>query len=176
DLKAKKGVPFFLEVARRGFHERFHFLLVGETDDELRAYLDAHQDLIVTILPSRDRYDLLPLYLACDFVAIPSHYDGFPNVLIESAALGIPCIASAVGGARDILRDGANAIVFPPGDQHDCRRAIAQAAKLDDAAIQAMGNAARASVRQQCSSEHEAEEYLRVLDETRSVVRAFKVH
>lgn len=175
DFKAKKGVPFFLEVARRGFHDRFHFLLAGETHDELRAYLEAHQDLIVTRLPSRDRYDLMPLYLACDFVAIPSHYDGFPNVLIESAALGIACLASAVGGARDILRDGVNAIVFAPGDEHDCRRAIAQAARLDDMAIQALGTAAKATVRQHCRSDHEANEYLRVLDETRSVLRALKV-
>lgn len=166
DLKAKKGVPFFLEVLRRGFADQFHVLLVGEVDDELAAYLDGHADLALTRLPPRDRFDLMPLYLACDFVALPSHYDGFPNVLIEAAALGVPVIASAVGGMRDILVDGDNGFVFEPGDEHDCRRAIAAAAKVDEAALRRMRDRVMATVRQRCNSADETAGYLRVLEET----------
>ena len=166
DLKAKKGVPFFLEVLRRGFADQFHVLLVGEVDEELAAYLDAHADLALTRLPPRDRFELMPLYLACDFVALPSHYDGFPNVLIEAAALGVPVIASAVGGMRDILVDGDNGFVFEPGDEHDCRRAIAAAAKVDEAALRRMRDRVMATVRQRCNSADETAGYLRVLEET----------
>lgn len=166
DLKAKKGVPFFLEVLRRGFADQFHVLLVGEVDEELAAYLDGHADLALTRLPPRDRFELMPLYLACHFVALPSHYDGFPNVLIEAAALGVPVIASAVGGMRDILVDGDNGFVFEPGDVHDCRRAIAAAAKVDEAALRRMRDRVMATVRQRCNSADETAGYLRVLEET----------
>ena len=166
DLKAKKGIPFFLDVLRRGFTDRFQVLLVGEVDEELAAYLEAHPDLAITRLPARDRFDLIPLYLACDFVALPSHYDGFPNVLIEAAALGIPIIGSAVGGMRDILVDGDNGFVFEPGDEHDCRRAVTAAAKADDAALQRMRDRATITVRQKCNSTDETAGYLRVLEET----------
>ncbi len=166
DLKAKKGIPFFLEVLRRGFSDRFHVLLVGEVDEELAAYLDGHQDLALTRLPSRDRFDLMHLYLACDFVALPSHYDGFPNVLIEAAALGVPIIAAAVGGMRDILIDGEDAFIFEAGDEHDCRRAIHAAAKADEATLRRMGERAMATVRQRCNSVDEAAGYLRVLELT----------
>jgi glycogen(starch) synthase len=175
NLKAKKGVPFFLDVLRRGFHHRFHIVMAGELDEQLAAFVDANRELAITLLPSRDRYELIPLYLACDFVAIPSHYDGFPNVLIESGALGIPSISSATGGMRDILEDGRNAIVFEPGDEHDCRRAINQASHADEEAIHALGSAAQLTIRKECSSEREADGYLRVLDQTARVVRSFQV-
>ncbi|HEY6141408.1 MAG TPA: glycosyltransferase family 4 protein, partial [Thermoanaerobaculia bacterium] len=110
-LKAKKGVPFFLDALRRAGDD-FRLLLVGETD---------LQDLDgATIVPPVDRFDLIPYYLACDFVVIPSHYDGFPNVLIEAAALGKPLIASRTGGMRDLLTDGENAFLFEPGDEQGC--------------------------------------------------------
>ena len=166
DLKAKKGVPFFLEVLRRGFADQFHVLLVGEVDEELGAYLDAHPEIAITRMPPRDRFELMPLYLACDFVALPSHYDGFPNVLIEAASLGIPILGSAVGGMRDILVDGENGFIFEPGDEHDCRRAIAAAAKIDEEARRRMGERAIATIRQRCNAADETAGYLRVLEET----------
>lgn len=166
DLKAKKGVPFFLDVMRRGFADQFHVLLVGEVDEELSAYLAAHPEIATTRLPPRDRFELMPLYLACDFVALPSHYDGFPNVLIEAAALGVPLIASAVGGMRDILVDGDSGLVFDPGDEHDCRRAIAAAAKADESTLHRLSERAIATVRQRCNTADETAGYLRVLEET----------
>ena len=157
-LKAKKGVPFFLDALRRAGDD-FRLLLVGETD---------LQDLDgATIVAPVDRFDLIPYYLACDFVVIPSHYDGFPNVLIEAAALGKPLIASRTGGMRDLLADGENAFLFEPGDEQECIAAIARAAAADDATVARMGEAAAGVARERCDARDESRRYAEVLAATR---------
>ena len=50
-------------------------------------------------------------------MAIPSFYDGLPNVLVEAAALGVPMVASRAGGMADVLEDGETAFLFDPGDE-----------------------------------------------------------
>lgn len=153
-LKNKKGVPFFIDVLRP-FAESVHLLLVGELDEAV--------DLEHTLFPPVDRLDLIPYYLASDLVVLPSHYDGFPNVLIEAAALGRPLLASNVGGMRDLLTDGEDAFLFDAGDPHSCREAIARALAADDATLQRMGARAAQVVRERCDARDETRRYVDVL-------------
>jgi glycosyltransferase involved in cell wall biosynthesis len=160
-LKAKKGLPFFLDMLRlSGAADRFHLLLVGEAEE---LPLDG---LSFTQLPAVDRFDLIPFYLATDFVVLPSHYDGFPNVLIEAAALARPTLASRVGGMRDLVVDGESALLFDPGDEHACRRAIARAASLPDDAITLLGRRAERAARERCDAHDEARRYIDILHQT----------
>ena len=158
-LKSKKGVPFFIDsLVRSGLADRFHLLLVGEVEEAVAAMLP---DLAHSLVASVDRFDLLPYYTAADLVVLPSHYDGFPNVLIEAATLGRPLLASAVGGMLDVLTDGANAFLFAPGDEHACRDAIARAA---DAELQQMGEAAASLAQARFDAADETRRYLKVLE------------
>ncbi|HEX7832898.1 MAG TPA: glycosyltransferase family 4 protein, partial [Thermoanaerobaculia bacterium] len=91
-LKNKKGLSFFVDaLVHSGVAEQFHLLLCGEVESPVEGV--AH-----TIVPVMDRYALIPFYLASDLVVVPSHYDGFPNVLIEAMALARPLLASTAGG------------------------------------------------------------------------------
>jgi glycosyltransferase involved in cell wall biosynthesis len=153
-LKQKKGVRFFLDALEQsGLAERFHMLAVGDVDPSLG----------LAALPFRDRFDLLPLYAACDLVVVPSFYDGLPNVVLEAAALGVPLLTSNAGGMADLLVDGENAIVFEAGDGHDCRRAITATASLSDDALRALGARAQAAVIEHFNVEREAQRYVEVL-------------
>jgi glycosyltransferase involved in cell wall biosynthesis len=156
-LKNKKGVPFFVDaLVRSGFAERFHLLLAGELESPI-------DDVEHTLLPVMDRYELIPFYLASDLVVLPSHYDGFPNVLIEAMALARPLLASTAGGMRDVLADSEEAFLFAPGDAHACRDAIARAAQASDAELHRMGAAAEAVARRRCDARDETRRYLEVL-------------
>ncbi len=159
-LKSKKGVPFFINsLVRSGLADRFHLLLVGEVEEAVGAMLP---DLPHSLIPSVDRFDLIPYYTAADLVVLPSHYDGFPNVLIEGAALGKPLLGSAVGGMLDVLTDGADAFLFAPGDEHACRDAIARAAAAGDRDLQQMGEAAASLARARFDAADETRRYLEV--------------
>ena len=170
-LKQKKGVRFFLDALERsGVAERFHLLLVGDVDPTCIAAAppaadddDSRSGCRYTVLPFRDRLELIPLFAACDLVVVPSFYDGLPNVVLEAAALGIPLLTSNAGGMADLLVDGENAVVFEAGDAHDCRRAITAAASIDDASLAALGARCQAAVVEHFNVEKEAQRYVEVL-------------
>lgn len=53
-----------------------------------------------------------------------SAFEGLPNALLEAAACGVPLVATAVGGMKEVLRDGVNALVAPHGDPRALGHAI----------------------------------------------------
>ncbi|HUO84511.1 MAG TPA: glycosyltransferase family 4 protein [Thermoanaerobaculia bacterium] len=164
-LKQKKGATFFLDQIRRsGRADRFHLLLSGDAEPPVHEWLERHgAEISFSLLPFMDRYELLPFYSACDLVALPSFYDGLPNVLLEAASLGIPILASNAGGMADLLVDGANAIVFDAADTTDCRRALEIAATIPPGELEGLASEARRRVTEELTAELEATRYLRLL-------------
>lgn len=64
---------------------------------------------------------------------LPSRYEGFPNVLLEALALGVPCVAADCPGAiREILGDGAYGLVVPPEDSRALADAITRIVTDDE--------------------------------------------
>lgn len=49
-----------------------------------------------------------------DIFVIPSHYEGFPNALLEAMSAGLPCIASDVGAIRAAIDNGINGYLISP--------------------------------------------------------------
>lgn len=176
-LKRKKGSLFFLEnLLRSGCADKFHILFVGDMEDETREWLGQNTEKIsFSHSPFLDRYELLPFYAVCDFIAIPSFYDGMPNVLLESAALGIPVIASNVDGMKDVLSDGENSILFKAGDDFACRRAIQKAANFEAEEIQILRENIF-KVTKNFSPEKESERYLEIFRSTINSVKKGAVY
>ena len=85
-------------------------------------------------------------YLAfADLLCLPSYREGFGIVVIEAAALGVPCVGTAIIGLSDAVMDGNTGLLVPPKDVP----ALAAALGLllnDDSLRTAMGAAARKRV------------------------------
>ena len=103
-------------------------MLAGEVEEGVATWLTASvnpaaagQAVAHTLLPFLDRFELLTVYAACDVVALPSFYDGLPNVALEAAALGIPLLASDAGGLADLVDDRIG-FPFAAGDAHGAGR------------------------------------------------------
>ncbi|WP_329519386.1 glycosyltransferase family 4 protein [Spirillospora sp. NBC_01491] len=165
-LKSKKGVGFLLGALHASGHAgAFHLLLVGEVEEAVTGWLDDRAGEVPhSFLPFLERYDLPAVYASCDLVALPSFYDGMPNVALEAAALGVPLLASDAGGLADVAGDGIG-FAFPAGDAHACRAAIDRAARADGAELARLGAAGAARVRDRFTPAAETAGYLAVLAE-----------
>ncbi len=61
--------------------------------------------------------DIFAEYAASDFLVMTSHYEGFPMVMIEAMACGVPAVSfDFLCGPRDIIAPGLNGIIVPEGD------------------------------------------------------------
>lgn len=169
DLKAKKGVELLLDaVAASGLARSLHLLVVGALPStELPRLVPG---LAVTSVPPMPRTDLIPLLLACDAVVLPSLYEGFPNLLLEAAALGVPLLASVAGGAG-VLRDGEHGALFRSGDAQDCRRALERIATARAGTLKAWRAACR-RLAADFTLERECERYLDLFEGSAAPVSA----
>jgi glycosyltransferase involved in cell wall biosynthesis len=71
------------------------------------------------------RRDMPRVLSQASVVVLPSTYgEGLPKVLLEAAASGRPIVATDVRGCREIVRDGVNGLLVPPGDVGALARAI----------------------------------------------------
>lgn len=61
--------------------------------------------------------DVRPWLAASDAFVFPSYREGFPNVVIEAGAMGLPSIVTDINGSREIIIDGKNGIIVPSKDE-----------------------------------------------------------
>jgi glycosyltransferase involved in cell wall biosynthesis len=146
-LEHGKGVDVLMEAAARlhGKLSATTFLFVG--DGPLREALVTRA--AGAGLPARftgHRDDVPALLRLCAAVVLPSRQEGFGRVLIEAMAVGVPVVASNVGGIPEVCIDGVTAMLVPPEDPDALAAAIALTL-TDEAATLARVEAARADVR-----------------------------
>jgi glycosyltransferase involved in cell wall biosynthesis len=81
-----------------------------------RRTAELRLDGFVRFLGGGTREDVLRLFRAADASLLPSAWENFPHAVVEALAVGTPVIATAVGGVGEIVRDGENGLLVPPGD------------------------------------------------------------
>jgi D-inositol-3-phosphate glycosyltransferase len=79
----------------------------------------------VVFLGKRSQDTLPYYYSAAEAVIMPSHYESFGMVALESMACGTPVIASEVGGLAYLVQDGRTGFTIPDGDPEALCRSLA---------------------------------------------------
>ncbi len=80
----------------------------------------------ISFLGSVPRAQVLRLFRAADASVLPSAWENFPHTVVEALAVGCPVIATDVGGVPEVVRDGENGLLVPPGDPAALGAAIAR--------------------------------------------------
>lgn len=70
----------------------------------------------VRFLGAGTRDDVITLFRAVDVALVTSAWENLPHTLLEALAAGTPVIATTVGGIPEVVRDGENGLLVPPGD------------------------------------------------------------
>jgi glycosyltransferase involved in cell wall biosynthesis len=141
-LEVEKGVLDLVEAASRV--PSMPVLIAGDGPARREAERLAQRlgTSNVTFLGQLPRADLLDRLRSARCLVLPSTWDEpFPMVLVEASALGVPAIASRVGGVPEIV-SGATGTLVPPGEVGQLADALS-AARADPLGWQAKGAAAR---------------------------------
>jgi glycosyltransferase involved in cell wall biosynthesis len=130
------------------------FVLVGRDTEMLRTP-DALAGKVQALGERDDVAEILP---ALDLIVLPSRYaEGFPNVLGEAMASGVPCVATDVGDAATIIAD--TGVLVPAGDDRALARAITRFLDQSEEARARAGEAARRRIAAEFSIDTVARRY-----------------
>jgi len=140
-----KGLSFLLHAqkALQKSIPNLHLLIVGYgPEKELLESMAKSFDLKATFTGYVERNEI-PSYLsAADIFVNPSLTEGLPLTVMEAMAMEKAVVATDVGGTSDLIRNGENGFLVPPGDVESLATAIRTLA-LDDRLRQRMGFAGR---------------------------------
>lgn len=135
----------------------------GPREPELRALAAAHgvSHRVHLLGFKRNAYD----YIAhCDALLMPSFHEGLPYTLLEAMALGVPIIASRVGGLAEVLEHEVTGLLVEAGNAAALAAAVRRLA--DEPALrETLGKNAQAAQRARYSLKAMTESYLAVYRE-----------
>lgn len=126
-LSKEKGVEVLVNVIEKVklTNKKIQFIFVGNGPLEYNLKKKIAQLKIedsVSFLGYRN--DAQNIIKQLDLIILPSFTEGFPLTPIEAFANGKPIIATAVGGTTEIVQNGINGILIPPGDENALLNAI----------------------------------------------------
>lgn len=97
-------------------HPQTRLILVGHAEDNLDPVSPNTRRTIAShpaIEAVGNQSDVRPWLAASDALVFPSYREGFPNVVIEAGAMGLPSIVTDINGSREIIHDGENGVIVP---------------------------------------------------------------
>jgi glycosyltransferase involved in cell wall biosynthesis len=150
-----KGYPFLIEAFAEiaASHPNSCLMFVGDGPEKNRLMeLAARFNLNRQVIFLPDQEDIPGLLPALDVLAIPSLYEGMPNVALEAMAAGLPVVASQVGGTCEVVVDGETGLLVPASDVKMLTAALLRL--IDDPALRTrLGEAGRRRVCEHFSQE-----------------------
>ena len=120
-LVGDKGINELVEAFSRlnKEHPETRLVLVGpeeEKIDPIQPETAAEIDRNPAIDAVGQQSDVRPFFTSADALVFPSYREGFPNVVIEAGAMGLPSIVTDINGSREIIIDGENGTIVPSKD------------------------------------------------------------
>lgn len=110
-------VEAFVKLNRENADTRL--ILVGGYEEKL----DPLKPETLSLIKNNDaiesvgsQSDVRPWFAASDVAVLASYREGFPNVVIEAGAMGLPQVVTDINGANEIIMEGVNGTIVPSKD------------------------------------------------------------
>jgi len=111
-------------------------LLVGPIEphlDPLSPQTQTTIDQNPNIITTGFQNDVRPYLAISDVLVFPSYREGFPNVVMQAGAMGLPAIVTNINGCNEIIQEGVNGLIIPVKDTRALKNAMERL--LDDKAF-----------------------------------------
>jgi glycosyltransferase involved in cell wall biosynthesis len=134
-VSSEKGVRTLIEAAKL-LEARVMIVGDGPEETQLKRNAPSGVEFQVSVSPEGAAH----LLAHARALVVPSIcYEGQPRSILEAFAAGVPVVASRIGGLPELVEDGVNGLLVPPGDA----KALADAcSSLSDSSSVRMGQAA----------------------------------
>jgi glycosyltransferase involved in cell wall biosynthesis len=115
----EKGQKYLITAAAQAlkYDKRLKFIIYGDGPDYNKIADNVRKlNLNEQIICPGFEKNLLGCLKGADILVNPSLSEGLPNIVLEAMAMGIPVIATSVGGVPELIHSGVDGIMVPPGD------------------------------------------------------------
>lgn len=118
-LVGDKGINEMVKAFSQIKNKKAKLLLVGDKEDDLDPL---HPDIIKeietnpNILAVGFQKDVRPYFAISQLLVFPSYREGFPNVVMQAGAMGLPAIVSNINGCNEIIVQDINGRIIPAKD------------------------------------------------------------
>lgn len=166
-LSREKGFDHLITAAAlvRRRNPETGFVLFG--DGPQRGLLEnqiAAKGLSGTFHLAGFRRDVRPYLMNFDLLALPSHTEGLPVIVLEAMAAALPVVATAVGGTPETVEEGVTGYLVPPADPSALAQRIL-ALLANEAQRRSMGEHGRRRVATEFTFSKQAIAYQRLLEQ-----------
>ena len=135
-----------LQTAKNNELTGIKLLLVGDLESDLDplnpetlAEINQNKDIISVGF----QQDVRPFFAISDALAFPSYREGFPNVVMQAGAMGLPSIVSDINGCNEIIVEGENGLIIPSKNVEKLKEKMLTLAKDKNLYTKLKGNSRR---------------------------------
>lgn len=128
-LVKDKGINELVEAFERlnNNHSNTSLLLVGPFEQDLDPVKETTLQMIKNhnkIFDVGYQNDVRPYFACSNVLAFPSYREGFPNVVMQAGAMGLPAIVTNINGCNEIIEEGNNGTIIPVRDREALYKAM----------------------------------------------------
>lgn len=120
-LVKDKGINELVSAFSKLTHDDCKLLLVGAFEKGLDPLFKVTIEEIKknrNIISVGFQNDVLPYLAIANTLAFPSYREGFPNVVLQAGAMGLPSIVTDINGCNEIIIESENGVIIPPKDKN----------------------------------------------------------
>ena len=149
-LVSEKGINELVEAFTELYlnNSAITLLLVGPFEQDLDPLSTKTLEYIKThpgIISVGYQQDVRPYFSISDVLTFPSYREGFPNVVMQAGAMGLPAIVSDINGCNEIIKEGVNGLIIPVKDKDALRSSMNKFIEEKDLAIK-LGRVSRSEI------------------------------